>query len=265
MSYNIVKKGKSTVLVHKFRDPNNPNKVVEKYLLSMGTQTDARHKEIRSQVNELAQEDRINFCQRSGLVIEVPEDVPRRKVATGDIREQPIKKERTKNFTTCPMCGSSNIKFVDTTTDKKGYGRVDTSLCVDCGALAGFDTSEREKIPKKARKKSIKVEEVKEMVDTRPKKQSVVLKSVKPVGMPVEKYKTLSARKEAVTERITLIKDRIKDQEIYLKHYKSRQGGLSKSEKQMRVDEAERYKTYKIEGRKAIKILRKQRSELRMR
>lgn len=94
MSYNIVRKSKSTVLVHKFRDPNNPGKVVEKYLLSMGVQTDARHKEIRSQVNELAQEDRINFCQRSGLVIEVPEDVPRRKVATGDIREQPVKKVR---------------------------------------------------------------------------------------------------------------------------------------------------------------------------
>lgn len=94
MSYNIVKKGSSTVLVHKFRDPNNHDKVVEKYLLSMGVQTVARHKEIRSQVNELAQEDRINFCQRSGLVVEVPEDVPRRKVATGDIREQPVKKER---------------------------------------------------------------------------------------------------------------------------------------------------------------------------
>jgi hypothetical protein len=94
MSYNIVRKSKSTILVHKFRDPNNPNKVVEKYLLSMGVQTDARHKEIRSQVNELAQEDRINFCQRSGLVVEVPEDVPRRKTPTGDIREQPVKKVR---------------------------------------------------------------------------------------------------------------------------------------------------------------------------
>jgi len=94
MSYNIVKKSKSTVLVRKFRDPNNPSKVLEKYLLSMGVQTAARHKEIRSQVNELAQEDRINFCQRSGLVVEVAEDVPRKKAPTGDIREQPVKKER---------------------------------------------------------------------------------------------------------------------------------------------------------------------------
>lgn len=94
MSYNIVKKNGSTCLVHKFRDPSNPKKVVEKYLLSMGVQTDARHKEIRLQVNELAQEDRISFCQHSGLVVEVKADIPRRKAPTGDIREQPVKKTR---------------------------------------------------------------------------------------------------------------------------------------------------------------------------
>jgi len=210
MSYNIVKKGGSTVLVQKYRDHNNNNKVVEKYLLSMGVQTDAQHKEIRRQVNELAQEDRIKFCQHSGLVVEVKEDIPRRKAPTGDIREPTPKKER------------------------------------------------------KTRKVKAKVvKEVVKPLDMRPTRQSVVLKREAIAGMPVRKYKTLQAKKTAITSRIKDINAHITDQAIYLKHYKSKLGGLSKSEHQMRTNEAERYQTYKVEGTKAIKILQKQRSELK--
>lgn len=91
MSYNIVKKGGSTVLVHKFRDGK---KISEKYLLSLGVHEDVQHKYIQKTVHDLAQEDRIEWCQKSGMVTEIPKDTPRRKAPTGDIREQPVKKER---------------------------------------------------------------------------------------------------------------------------------------------------------------------------
>lgn len=64
-------------------------------------------------------------------------------------REQKPKEKvqmRVKNFIICPFCGSTNIKYVDTTTDIRGYGRKETSLCKDCGALAGHDTEELERV-----------------------------------------------------------------------------------------------------------------------
>ena len=92
MSYNIVKKGESTVLVKKFRD--GEGKVRENYITSFGVMTDEEFKDFRKQVHELSQETRIAFCMRSGRVKEVPTDVLRKKAPTGDIREPTIKKEK---------------------------------------------------------------------------------------------------------------------------------------------------------------------------
>jgi len=94
MSFNIVKKSGSTCLVEKFRDPNNPKKVVEKYMCSMGVQTDEMHKYIRNQVNDLPQDKRLNWCEHSGFMVETSPDTLRRKTPTGDIREAKPKKER---------------------------------------------------------------------------------------------------------------------------------------------------------------------------
>jgi len=94
MSFNIVKKSGSTCLVEKFRDPNNPKKVVEKYMCSMGVQTDEMHKYIRNQVNDLPQDKRLNWCEHSGFMVETSPDTPRKKAPTGDIREAKPKAAR---------------------------------------------------------------------------------------------------------------------------------------------------------------------------
>lgn len=91
MSYNLVKKGESIVLVKKFRDIDQ--KVREQYITSLGVMTDAEFKDFRERCYEHPQDHRIEFCMRSGRVQETLTDTPRRKIATGDIREQPIKKE----------------------------------------------------------------------------------------------------------------------------------------------------------------------------
>lgn len=202
MAYNIVRKGNTVCLVSKGRGG-------EHYLASFGSMPDAEFKAFQKDVHDLPQEDRIAYCTRTKKMIEQAEDMPRRKAPTGDIREQPIKKE------------------------------------------------------KKVRKQKKTVEKEIIAMDDRPKTQSTTLEKETIEGMPLHKFKTLKAKKDAITSRITEIEDHIKDQSIYLKHYKKRMDGLSKSEKQMRVDEANRYKTYKVEGMKAIKILRKQRSEVR--
>ena len=202
MAFNIVRKKKTVCLVSKGREG-------ESYLCSFGTMSDIDFKAFQQQVHDLPQEDRVEYCMRTKMMKEESDDTPRRKAPTGDIREQPVKKEK----------------------------RV-----------------------KKA-KKQIEKEIIE--VDDRPKKQSVILKKEMIAGMPLQKYKTISAKKTAITERITDIESHITDQAIYLKHYKKRMSGMAKSEKQMRIDEASRYENYKIEGMKAIKILKKQRSELR--
>jgi hypothetical protein len=92
MSYNLVKKGDSVVLVKKFRDADG--KVREQYITSVGVMTDAEFKDFRERCYEHPQEQRIDFCMRSGRMEEVAKDVPRRKAPVGDIREQPEKKEK---------------------------------------------------------------------------------------------------------------------------------------------------------------------------
>lgn len=208
MSYNLVRKGGSVILVKKFRDGGG--KVKEHYISSLGVMDDATFKNIRQRCYEHPQNKRAEFCLRSGLVKEVADDIPRRKAPTGDIREQPVKKERK---------------------------------------------------PKKSKKPKKGV--IEEIPDDRPEKQSVVLKKISIKGMSLARYKTIRAKKEAITDRINDIEARIKDQAIYLKHYKKRIGDFSKSEKQMRIEEAAGYENYETEGRKAIKILKKQRSEVR--
>lgn len=100
MAYNVVMKGKSCALVDKHRD--HDGKVKEKYLLGLGVMTDAEFKSFRSQVHELAQEDRINYCMRSKRVVEVAPDIPRTKAPTGRTPEelepkQTVKKVRKPN------------------------------------------------------------------------------------------------------------------------------------------------------------------------
>lgn len=92
MSYNLVRKGESVILVKKFR--NGEGKVKEQYITSLGVMNDAEFKNIKQRCYEYPQDKRVAFCLQSGLVKEVAEDIPRRKVQTRDIREQPIKKER---------------------------------------------------------------------------------------------------------------------------------------------------------------------------
>ena len=92
MSYNIVRKGESVVLVKKFRDGDG--KVREQYISSLGVMTDVQFKDFRQRCYEHPQDRRIDFCIRSGKVVETEKDIPRRKAPTGDIREQPIKKEK---------------------------------------------------------------------------------------------------------------------------------------------------------------------------
>lgn len=92
MSYNVVRKGKSTVLVKKFRDGSG--KVKEHYICSMGVMNDREFEDFRKRCHEHLQENRIAFCMQSGRIQEVAEDIPRRKTPVGDIREPTIKKEK---------------------------------------------------------------------------------------------------------------------------------------------------------------------------
>ena len=92
MSYNIVRKGDSVVLVKKFRDADG--KVKENYITSLGTMTDPEFKDFKERCYEHPQEQRIDFCMRSGRMKEIPEDIPRRKAPIGDIREPKVKKEK---------------------------------------------------------------------------------------------------------------------------------------------------------------------------
>lgn len=92
MSYNLVRKGESVVLVKKFRDADG--KVREQYITSLGVMTDVEFKDFRQRCYEYPQDRRIDFCLRSGRAIEVAKDIPRRAVPTGDIREQLVKKEK---------------------------------------------------------------------------------------------------------------------------------------------------------------------------
>lgn len=94
MAYNVVVKGKSVALVDKHRD--HDGKVKEKYLLGLGVMTDSEFKSFRSQVHELAQEDRVNYCMRSKRVVEVSSDIPRTKAPTGRIPEEPKPKQTVK-------------------------------------------------------------------------------------------------------------------------------------------------------------------------
>jgi len=94
MSYNIVKKGESTILVKKFRDGDG--KVREHYLMSLGVMSPNEFIDFRKKVHELPQDRRVMYCERSGRIEEVRKDIPRRKAPTGDIREPTVKKKRVK-------------------------------------------------------------------------------------------------------------------------------------------------------------------------
>ena len=204
MAYNIVRKGKSTVLVKKGRG-------YEHYICSFGVMTDMEFKSFQQQIHDLPQENRIAYCMKSGLIREVAEDIPRRKAPTGDIREQPVKKEK-----------------------------------------------KAKKVMKEAN------EDIKEVIsDYIPLKHSVILKSEKIEGINVSQIKTSGDKKKAITKRIDMIESKIEDSKIYLKTYKARQGRLSKSEQQMRKNEADYLESYVTEGNKALTILKKQRSEIR--
>ena len=183
----------------------------EHYICSFGVMTDMEFKSFQQQIHDLPQENRIAYCMKSGLIREVAEDIPRRKAPTGDIREQPVKKEK-----------------------------------------------KAKKVMKEAN------EDIKEVIsDYIPLKHSVILKSEKIEGINVSQIKTSGDKKKAITKRIDMIESKIEDSKIYLKTYKARQGRLSKSEQQMRKNEADYLESYVTEGNKALTILKKQRSEIR--
>ena len=88
-------------------------------------------------------------CNSTGdkRVAQETEPITREKEVMNEYSKSlPIKESsmRTKNFSVCPACGSKSIKYVDTRSDRSGHGRKDTSLCRNCGWLAGFDSKELE-------------------------------------------------------------------------------------------------------------------------
>lgn len=89
MSYNIVKKGDSTVIVQKYRENG---KVREKYIGSLGVLDEIQFKNIRSRVHELPQEKRVDYCLHNNLIVEVDESIPRRK--SGSFTPEEVVKEK---------------------------------------------------------------------------------------------------------------------------------------------------------------------------
>jgi hypothetical protein len=212
MAINIVWKGKSACVVEKGRN------ISERYICSLGTLTAAEMNEKRNLLKKIPQDKRERAVLENWNIVDRDTtdqypDMPRRKAPTGDIREQPEKKQKKVRKT----------------------------------------------------KKAHPTPKVLIIEDIRPLKQSVTdqVLSYSKYGMDVSQIKTRGAKITAIDTRINKINAQIKDQEIYLKHYKDRMGNLTTSEKQMRRDEAEKYKNYNTEGRKAIAILKRQKANVR--
>jgi hypothetical protein len=95
MSIILVWKGKSACMVDKYRDPEHKGKYIEKYIGSIGvisnTEMLTKREALYVYDNNV---ERMAFALRNFKFIEVAEDTPRRKTPVGDIREQPVKKEK---------------------------------------------------------------------------------------------------------------------------------------------------------------------------